>query len=135
MGILSAIHIIAERRIEEAVRKGKLDVPEWRNRPLPMNDDHFVPSDLKMAYKILKNSGYLPPEIELRKEIAKLEDLIAASEDEHTRVKQIKKLNFMTMKLDNLRDRPSTIANNSDYHRRVTEKLTVKKTDRNSPCI
>ncbi len=129
MSILTAIHIIAERKIEEAVREGKLDVPEWRNRPLPKDNDPFVPADLKMAYKMLKNSGYLPPEIELRKEIDKLEDLIAGTEEEHTRVKQIKKLNFLTMKLDTLRGRSATISDNSEYHRRVTEKLTVKNTD------
>ena len=131
MSVLSAIQIIAERRIEEAVRGGKLDVPEWRNRPLPVDSDPFVPADLKMAYKLLKNSGYLPPEIELRKEIDKLEDLISTTEDEHTRVKQIKKLNFLTIKLDNLRGRPSTVSDNDYYHRRVTEKLTVKKPTRN----
>ena len=122
MSILSAIQIIAERRIEEAVRDGKLEVPEWRNRPLPLDSDPFVPADLKMAYKLLKNSGYLPPGIELRKEIDKLEDQINATEDEHTRVKQIKKLNFLTMKLEGMRTRPATISSDSEYHRKITEK-------------
>jgi hypothetical protein len=32
-----------------------------------LDDDRFVPDDLKMAYKVLKMSGYLPPEIEERR--------------------------------------------------------------------
>ena len=91
MSIFSAIHIIAERRIEEAIKDGKLDHPDWHNRPLPKEDPAMVPDDLKMAYKILKNSGFLPPEIEARKEINRLEELIASTEDEHARLKQIRK--------------------------------------------
>ncbi len=29
----------------------------WKNRPLPLDDDRFVPDDLKMADKVLKMSG------------------------------------------------------------------------------
>jgi len=134
MGIFSAIQIIAERRIEEAVREGKLEVPSWRNRPLPLDSDSFVPEDLKMAYKMLKNAGYLPPEVELRKEIDKIEDLISATEDEHTRVKQLKKLNFLAMKLDSIRSRPATITSDSDYLRKVTEKITVNRKEDSRKC-
>jgi len=50
MRIISAIHIIAERRIEEAIREGKFQVEVWRNKPLPLDNDKFIPEDLKMAY-------------------------------------------------------------------------------------
>lgn len=125
MGTLNAIQIIAERRIEEAIREGKLEVAHWRNRPLPEEDCHLVPEDLRMAYKILKNAGYLPPELETRKEINRLEELLAATEDEHARVKQLRKLTFLTMKLDQMRHRPSSFETDQDYHRRITEKITV----------
>ena len=125
MSIYSAINIIAERRIEEAIKEGKLCHPAWQNKPLPVDESPQVPDDLKMAYKILKNSGFLPPEIETRKEINRLEELIAATDDEHTRVKQIKKLNFLIMKLDNYRTHPTSLSGNNDYHRRVTEKISL----------
>jgi len=128
MSPLSAIQIIAERRIEEALREGGLQVDHWRNRPLPEEDFRLVPEDLRMAYKILKNAGYLPPEVETRKEIHRLEELIAATEDEHTRVTQLRKLDFLIMKLNRLRARPSTIDADSDYYRRITERLTPPRT-------
>ncbi len=128
MSPLSAIQIIAERRIEEALREGLLQVDHWRNRPLPEEDLRLVPEDLRMAYKILKNAGYLPPEVEARKEIHRLEELIAATEDEHTRVSQLRKLDFLIMKLNRMRTRPCTIEADSDYHRRITEKLTPPRT-------
>jgi len=65
--MLNAIRIIAERKIAEAIQNGNLNVDAWKGKPLPKEDDRLVPADLRMAYKILKNAGYLPPEIEARK--------------------------------------------------------------------
>ncbi len=122
-----ALYIIAERRIAEAIQNGSLNTESWKNRPLPLEkEDGFVPEDLRMAYKILKNSGYLPPEVETRKEVQKLEDLIAKTEDEHLRVKQIKKLNLLLMKLDAQRSRPSSISDDDQYYRKVVEKITLR---------
>lgn len=120
-----ALSVIAEQKIQEALRKGDLNSEKWKNKPLPEEDDRFVPDDLKMAYKILKNSGYLPPEIEERKEIKRIEELIASTEDEHVRVKQMKKLSVLLMKVEARRDKPSNIANQDDYYSRVVEKVTL----------
>lgn len=122
----SALLSIAERRIAQAIEDGTLRTDSWKNKPLPLDDDSFVPNDLKMAYKILKNSGFVPPEVETRKEIQKLEDLISQTEDEHQRLRQMKKLNVLLMKLDNQRSRPSSIEHDEDYYRRIVEKVTVR---------
>ena len=125
--MLDAIRIIAERRINEAIEEGLLNIKTWRNRPLPHNNDSMIPDDLRLAYKMLKNAGYLPPEIETRKEIQKLEDLLAANEDEHTRVKQLKKLNYLVMKLDIMRGESANLENREAYYQKVVEKLSVTK--------
>ncbi len=125
-----ALARIAERKILEAMEKGELTCEKWKNKPLPLEDDRFVPDDLKMAYKILKNSGYLPPEIETKKEIQKIEDLIACTEDEHVRLKQMKKLNLLLMKLEAKRAAPSNIANQDDYYRKVVERITLQSEKR-----
>jgi hypothetical protein len=122
---MDALARIAERKILEAIEAGELTSGKWKNKPLPLDDDRFVPDDLKMAYKILKNSGYLPPEIETKKEIKKVEDLIACTEDEHIRLKQMKKLNLLLMKLDASRSTPSNIAAQDDYYRKVVERITL----------
>jgi hypothetical protein len=69
----------------------------------------------------------VPPEIETKKDIQKLEDLIAASEDEHTRVKQIKKLNYLVMKLDAMRGKSAPLENQEKYYQKVVERLSVAK--------
>jgi hypothetical protein len=125
--MINAIRLIAERRISEAIRKGQLDVEGWRNKPLPMTNDYLVPEELRMAHKILKNAGYLPPEIEAKKEIQQIEDLLATCEDERTRVKQIKKLSYLMMKLSSMKGDTLNIESQEEYYRQVVERITVKK--------
>lgn len=117
---------IAEQKILKAMEEGDLNSSQWKNKPLPLEDDHLVPEDLKIAYKMLKNSGYLPPELEDRKEIKRVEDLIASTEDEHERLRQMKKLSVLLMKVEEKRAFSSNIALQDDYYRKVVERISVK---------
>jgi len=119
---------IAEQKISQAIERGELKTTGWRNKPLPLEDDHLVPDDLKMAYKILKNAGYLPPEIEQRKEIARLEELIARTEDEHERLQQMRKLSVLLMKVEANRKTPANIAHDDEYYRKIVERTSVRST-------
>jgi hypothetical protein len=125
--MLEVIRLIAERKISEAIQNGLLDTREWRNKPLPMTNDHLVPEELRMAHKILKNAGYLPPEIETKKEIQQIEDLLASCEDERTRVKQIKKLNYLLLKMNIMKGDTITIESQEEYYRKIVERISVKK--------
>ncbi|MFW2368430.1 MAG: DUF1992 domain-containing protein [Desulforhopalus sp.] len=122
---MDSLAFIAEQKIAQAMQEKDLNSPKWKNKPLPLEDDRFVPDDLKMAYKILKNSGYLPPEVEDRKEVKRIEDLIAATEDEHERLKQMKKLNVLMMKIDARRSFSSTISDQKDYYQKVVERISL----------
>lgn len=91
----SVIQFIAEKRIEEAQAKGEFDNLPGRGRPLELEDMSHVPEELRMAYKILRNAGCLPPELAERKEISRLVDMLEQCEDEQERVRQMQKLRFM----------------------------------------
>jgi len=123
---------IAERKISQAIEDGSLDFAKWKNVPLPEDDDPQVPDDLRIAYKMLKNAGYLPPEIEAKKEIQTLEEMIARTEDEHVRLKQMKKLNVLLMKMEASRKTPTNLAAQDDYYRKVVERISLnsRKNDR-----
>jgi type IV secretory pathway protease TraF len=125
--MLEAIRLIAERKISEAIKKGLLDTQGWRNRSLPMTYDNLVPEELRMAHKILKNAGYLPPEIEAKKEIQAIEDLLATCEDECTKVKQIKKLNYLVQKLYAMKGDAVSIESQEEYYRKIVERISVPK--------
>ena len=124
--MLDAIRLIAERKISEAIEQGLLDHAAWRNRPMPKTNDSMIPAELRMAYKILKNSGYLPPEIETKKQIQEIEDLLASCKEEHTKVRQIKKLNYLVLKLNTMKGTAANIENQEDYYRKIVERISVK---------
>jgi hypothetical protein len=131
--MLNALTAIAERRIAQAIADGTLSTEGWKNKPLPLEDENrFVPDDLKMAYKILKNSGYVPPEVETRKEVNRLEDLISRTEDSHQRLKQMKKLNVLLMKLDAQRNGVASIENDDRYYRKIVENTSVAPSRKDS---
>jgi hypothetical protein len=67
---------LAEERIAEAIGHGELDDLPGAGKPLPPDDDALVPEELRAGFRLLKNAGYLPPGLQLRKEIGSVEALI-----------------------------------------------------------
>jgi hypothetical protein len=59
-----ALELLAEKKIEEAVSRGDFDDLPGAGRPLDLTDDPLVPEELRLAYRILKNAGFVPPEVE-----------------------------------------------------------------------
>lgn len=125
--MLTALHIIAERKIEEFFRKdGGPDLSHWRNKPLPVEDMSNVPQDLRMAYKILKNAGFVPEEVALHKEIVRTEDLLAHCRDEQVKLRQLKKLSVLKCKLEAKLGRSLRIDSESAYFDRVVDRVQVR---------
>lgn len=118
---------IAEEKIREAMERGEFDDLEGRGKPLNLEDDSHLPEDLRMAYKMLKNSDCLPPELELRKEIRTTEALLAGIKDTQEKYKQIKKLNFLIMKLNMSRRTSLALEENQVYYEKVVEKMDSGK--------
>ena len=69
------LDFLVEQKLLEAVSRGEFDDLPGAGRPLDLEDDPLVPEDLRLAYRILKNAGFVPPEIETLNEIAALERL------------------------------------------------------------
>ena len=109
------------------MEEGGFDNLKGKGRPLTFEDNSFVPPDLRMAYKILKNAGFLPPEIENEKRIQKAEDLLSGLTDERERYRQAKKLNLLITKANMLRKRPINLEKNQVYYRKIVERIAVKK--------
>ncbi len=114
---------IAERKIKEAMENGEFDNLPNRGKPLNITNDNFIPEDLRIAYKILKNAGCLPPELELRNEIISLRRMIDSLDDDRERIKKIRELNFKLLKLNEMRRRPINLEDFPEYERKVIEKF------------
>lgn len=118
---------IAEERIREAIEHGEFDDLPGRGKPLKLEDDSHLPADLRLAYKILKNANCLPPELELRREIRTTEQLLSGIEDTQEKYKQMKKLNYLVMKLNMTRRGSVALEENQYYYEKVVEKVGRKK--------
>lgn len=79
--IVDVVEVIAEQRIREAMERGEFDNLAGQGRPLNLEELDGVPHELRAAYTLLKNNGFAPPEVELRKEIGQLEEALAAAQD------------------------------------------------------
>lgn len=76
---------LAERRIAEAMRAGAFDDLPGAGRPLELPDLSAVPEELRASYLLLQSNGFVPPEVEARKEWLRLADLLALCEDPRER--------------------------------------------------
>ena len=92
---------LAERRIAEAVANGELDDLPGAGKPLALDDDALIPEDLRLAYRILRNAGFAPPELEQLTEIRRLEDLVArAGTDAEAHSRAIGKLALLKTRME-----------------------------------
>ncbi len=114
---------IAERRILEAIQKGEFENLEGQGKPIKFEDETWIPEDLRMAYRILKNAACIPPELELRNEIINLSALINTIDDDKERLKKIRELNFKILKLDMMRKRPFNLSDFPEYEGKMIDKL------------
>jgi hypothetical protein len=117
---------IVEERIREAQENGEFDNLPGQGQPLPLDDNSHIPEDLRIAYKILKNADCLPPEIQEKKEIQQMEELLASIPDEKERYKLIKKINYRIMKLNMMGKKSPLLEENQIYYKKVVDKIAEK---------
>lgn len=120
---MEAFDFIAEQRIREAIQRGEFDHLPGAGKPLVLDDDSLVPEELRMAYRILKNAGFVPPEVEACREIAALEKCLASAHDEEQLLHARRRLQALQTRLA-LSRAGRGLAMLSDYRHRLLEKLS-----------
>ena len=115
---------LAEEKINTAMQRGEFDNLPGAGLPLPEEDFTFIPEEMRMAYKILKNSGYIPPELELHNHIRNLESLIQQNPDSSTRRQYLKKLHCLYLKLEESRQRQLNLVLQNEYYEKILSRLS-----------
>ena len=121
---------IIEDRIRRAQQKGKFENLEGTGKPLIFDSDNHVASELRLAYKILKNADCLPAEIQLKKEIKRTEDLLSGMEKTAEKYRTLQKLNFLIMKLNSMTNLPVNREMPQKYSARLVERLETSATNK-----
>lgn len=116
---MDAAQKLAEQRIREAIENGEFDNLKNAGKPIVFEDETFIPEDLRIAYRILKNAGCIPPELELRSEIITLRDMIMTMDDDKERLKRIRELNFKITKFNMMRNRPLYLEELPEYEEKL----------------
>ena len=62
-------HLIAERKIQQAMEEGAFEHLEGTGKPLDLSENPFEDPSDRMAHRLLKNNGFAPEWIEEAKEI------------------------------------------------------------------
>jgi hypothetical protein len=114
---------IAEQKIRQAMEQGEFDSLAYHGKPLPLDDLTGVPETLRMGYIILKNAGVLPPEMQLKKDIVALQDLLRACNDpeEHCRIEH--HLNEKMLRFTMLMERHLHKPAYQQYQAKIRKKL------------
>lgn len=115
---------IAERRIIEAIANGEFDNLEGKGKPIDFEDETWIPEDLRMAYRILKNAGCIPPELEFRNEVVNMCSFMNTIDDDKERIKKLRELNFKLLKLNLTRKKPLNFEDFPEYEGKLVDKLT-----------
>ncbi|HOP47485.1 MAG TPA: DUF1992 domain-containing protein [Desulfobacteraceae bacterium] len=124
---MSVFQKIVEKRIKEAQERGEFNNLPGHGKPIKIEDDSHIPEDLRLAYKILKNADCLPPEVQLKKEIRQMEDMLENMSDEKEKYSQIKRINYKIMQLNMLGKKSPLMEEQQIYYGKLVEKLGQKK--------
>ena len=112
---------IVERRIAEAAGRGEFDGLPGAGRLLELEDDALVAPEIRVAYRILKNAGYIPEEVRLLRELRTAEQLLARAVDPQERSSASARLRLLLERLGSSRAGP--LQSQSEYFERLAERL------------
>ena len=71
-----------EEAIQAARERGEFDNLKGRGKPLDHSEYFSQPEDLRIAHHLLRNAGFVPPEVDLLREIGELKEALRACADE-----------------------------------------------------
>lgn len=122
---MNAIERLAEQRIREALERGDFERLPGLGKPLQLDDDSDIPPELRVPYRILKNAGCVPPEVELRREIASVESLLLHAQAGDEKAEASRKLDYLLTRLASMRG-GRNVAVEEAYRNQLAAKLNQR---------
>lgn len=120
---MKLLDALVEQRIAAAAARGAFDDLPGAGVPQELDDDLLVPDEVRVANRILKNAGFVPPAVEQLRSLRHLQDELRATGDRASRCLQAKLL-ALDMALESLRGEPSVLPR--EYCRRIAERLSER---------
>lgn len=122
---ISGMDALVEKHVREAQAQGAFDNLPGAGAPLQLDDDAMVPEELRAAYRVLKNSGYVPPEVEALRDLKEVEHMLERARDDAERNTLIGKFNVLLARAGAMRGK--NFAVDQDYFQKIAEKLGQRR--------
>lgn len=124
---MKLLDALVEQRIAAAAARGEFDDLPGAGAPLPQEDDALVPEEVRVANRILKNAGFVPPAVEQLRALRDLQAELNAVSDRTTRTALCRlqaRMLALDMALESLRGGPLVLPR--EYCRRIAERLSER---------
>ncbi|MFL9906331.1 DnaJ family domain-containing protein [Paraburkholderia sp. RL17-337-BIB-A] len=121
---MKLLDALVEQRIAAAAARGEFDDFPGAGAPLLLEDDALVPEEVRVANRILKNAGFVPPAVEQLRALRDLQAELNAVNDEASRCRLQARMLALDMALESLRGGPLVLPR--EYCRRIAERLSVR---------
>lgn len=130
---MKLLDALVEQRIAAAAARGEFDDLPGSGMPLAFDDDLLVPEEVRIANRILKNAGFVPPDVERLRALRNLGDTLreygpglrrpadGSSLDRRKQSRLRAKWLALSMALESLRGSPMAMPH--EYCRRIAQRL------------
>jgi len=115
---------LEENRIIDAIAHGEFNDLPGSGKPLEMEDLSLVPEEIRMAYKVLKNAGMMPPELELKNEVTQLHRSLETETDDAKRQRSLRRLQYLYISLDISSQRYTNLALQHQYYEKLLNRFS-----------
>jgi hypothetical protein len=126
---MNFMDFIAERRIIAAIDRGELSDLPGQGAPLDLDDGALIPETLRMAYRILRNAGFVPPEVETLRTIGDLERSIEDLPEGTPRSHALHKLQLLRFRLDTSGRQQNILHAGSRYAQKLLSRFEEQHSD------
>ena len=89
-----------EKLIEEWLAENECEELPGKGKPLNLDKYFSWPEDLRLGYSLLKNSGYVPEEVEQLREIKRLEEELRTCPEANLRTRLERRLQEKQVQLN-----------------------------------
>jgi len=123
---MDIIAMIAEDKIKAAIEKGELDNLPGKGKPLVFKDDYpGMSNDMKMAFRMMKNAGFIDDKTAVHKELLNVNDLIRLCDDNRVKTEEEKKASVKEQLFDDVmkKRRGKEELNFGKYAQKIYQKL------------
>jgi hypothetical protein len=121
---MKLLDALVEQRIAAAAARGEFDDLPGAGAPLALEDDSLIPEEVRVANRILKNAGFVPPAVEQLRALCGLRAELNAVSDEASRCRLQARMLALDMALESLRGSPLVLPR--EYCRRIAERLSER---------